>query len=106
MRFVLSDPTIEKFQTVFSKYPEIEEVVIYGSRAKGNYREGSDIDITLKGEKVTENIRSKVWLDLDDLNTPYLIDLSVFNSLSSESLVEHINRVGLSFYKRKERVGV
>jgi uncharacterized protein len=106
MKFGLSDRILEKFHSVFSKYPEIEEVVIYGSRAKGNYREGSDIDITLKGEKVTENIRSKVWLDLDDLNTPYLIDLSVFNSLSSESLVEHINRVGLSFYKRKERVGV
>jgi len=106
MRFGLSDRTIEKFHTVFSKYPEIEEVVIYGSRAKGNYREGSDIDITLKGEKVTENIRSKVWFDLDDLNTPYLIDLSVFNSLSSESLVEHINRVGLSFYKKKQRVAV
>jgi len=64
MRFGLTEDTIEKFHSVFRKYPEIEEVIIYGSRAKGNYREGSDIDLTLKGEELTEAIRSKVWLDL------------------------------------------
>jgi uncharacterized protein len=60
MKFGLTENTIEKFNSVFEKYPEIEEVVVYGSRAKGNYREGSDIDITLKGKKLTEKIRTKV----------------------------------------------
>jgi uncharacterized protein len=55
------------------------------------------------GEKVTEDIPSKVWLDLDDLNTPYLIDLSVFHKLSSPDLVEHIIRVGKTLYERKEQ---
>lgn len=102
MKFGLTEETIKKLNSVFSKYPEIEEVIIYGSRAKGNYREGSDIDITLKGEKLTEEIRSKVWLDLDDLNTPYLIDLSIFHALTSESLINHIQRVGKSLYKSNE----
>jgi uncharacterized protein len=88
---------------VFSKYPAIESVVIYGSRAKGNFRDGSDIDITLLGKQVTEGIRSQVWLDLDDLNTPYLIDLSVFNKLDSPSLVEHIQRVGKILYEREKK---
>lgn len=101
MKFGLTDAIVEKFRAVFSNYPEIAEVVIYGSRAKGNFREGSDIDITLKSEKVTENIRSEVWLALDDLNTPYLIDLSVFNNLDSKSLIDHINRVGKVFYKKE-----
>jgi predicted nucleotidyltransferase len=98
MRFGLTEDTIEKFHSVFRKYPEIEEVIIYGSRAKGNYREGSDIDITLRGEDLTEAIRSKVWLDLDELNTPYLVDLSVFHTLTSESLINHIQRIGMLFY--------
>ena len=100
MRFGLEEQLIKKYCRVFSSYPEIEEVVIYGSRAKGNFREGSDIDLSLKGKKLTEAIRSKVWLDLDELNTPYLIDLSVYHFLDSASLIEHINRVGKLFYAK------
>ncbi len=80
MKFGLDQTTIDKINSVFIKYPEIEGVIIYGSRAKGNYREGSDIDITLKGENVTDKSRSTVWLDIDDLNTPYLFDISVFET--------------------------
>lgn len=100
MKFGLDQVMIDKINSVFQKYPEIEEVILYGSRAKGTYHEGSDIDLTLKGKNVTETIRSNVWLDIDDLNTPYLFDISVFHSLTSESLIEHINRVGKIFYKR------
>ncbi len=99
MSFGLDNETIEKFHSVFNRYPEIEEVIIYGSRAKGSYREGSDIDITLVGTDVTEGFRRKVWLDLDELNTPYLIDMSVFHLITSENLVEHIQRVGKEFYR-------
>ena len=101
MKFGLDQTTINKINSVFIKYPEIEEVIIYGSRAKGNFREGSDIDITIKGIRVTDRTRSNVWLDIDDLNTPYLFDISVFETLNSASLVEHINRVGQVFYKKE-----
>ena len=100
MKFGLSSTVIDKFTAIFSKYPEIKEVVIYGSRAKGDFRPGSDIDITLKGNKITPDIRSKVWLDLDEANTPYLIDLSIFHQLDSNGLIDHINRVGETFYKK------
>ena len=101
MKFGLSDDTIRTFHSVFSRYPEVEEVIIYGSRAKGNYREGSDIDITLIGPELTDDIRSQIWLDLDDLNHPYLFDLSIFESLNSENLKDHIRRVGKTFYLKK-----
>lgn len=101
MKFGLPENTIQKINSVFNHFPEIEEVNIYGSRAKGDYREGSDIDITMKGEKLTEEIRSKVWLDIDALNTPYLVDLSVWHLLSSEDLKEHIRRNGKVFYSKK-----
>ncbi len=101
MNFGLKGDTINNINSVFTKFPEIEEVILYGSRAKGNYREGSDIDITLKGELLTDDIRSKVSLDIDNLNTPYLFDISVFHLLESDSLIEHINRVGKQFYVKE-----
>jgi predicted nucleotidyltransferase len=101
MNFGLDETTIAKINSVFENYLEIEEVIVYGSRAKGNFREGSDIDITLKGENLSDEIRSKVWLDIDDLNIPYLFDISIFNQLKSESLIDHIERIGKLFYKKK-----
>ncbi|MGF1533707.1 MAG: nucleotidyltransferase domain-containing protein [Bernardetiaceae bacterium] len=100
MDFGLDPTTVANIRSVFAKYPEIEQVWIYGSRAKGNYRAGSDIDLTLKGDQLTDNIRSKVWLDIDALHTPYLFDISVFKDVNSLSLIEHINRVGKVFYEK------
>ena len=101
MKFGLKPETIAKINLVFEKYPEVEEVIIYGSRAKGNYRNGSDIDITLKGKNLTDTTRSKIYWDIDDLNTPYLFDISIFDQLKSPDLEEHINRVGQVFYSKK-----
>jgi predicted nucleotidyltransferase len=81
----------------------IDEVIIYGSRAKGNYKEGSDIDITLKGE-VREEDLSKFWHKLDDSYIPYKFDISIYSKLKSESLIEHINRVGKTLYKRNSDI--
>ena len=100
MKFGLSEETINKINAIFSKYPEVEIVIIYGSRAKGDYREGSDIDITLKGKDLTNKILSKIQGDLDDLNNPYLFDVSIFDHLQSPDLEDHIQRVGQIFYNR------
>lgn len=77
----------------------IDEVIIYGSRAKGNYKEGSDMDITLKGT-VTDSDFSKLWHELDDSFIPYKFDISIYENLKSKSLIEHIDRVGKLFYKK------
>lgn len=101
MNFGLPEQTLFQFQSVFAKYPEVTEVLIYGSRAKGNFREGSDIDLTLKGDKLSAGILRQIEQDLDELNTPYLLDLSIHQQLTSESLKAHINRVGRTFYKKQ-----
>jgi len=100
MKFGLTKETIDKIKSVFIKHTEVEEVIIYGSRAKGNHRDGSDIDITLKGEKLNEKILTEINSDIDDLNTPYLFDISIFDKLKSPDLEEHINRVGKLFYSK------
>jgi predicted nucleotidyltransferase len=101
MKFGLSDRTIEKIQHVFEGFPEIDKAVLYGSRAKGNYQPGSDIDLTLFGTGLDHQRLSAIAEALDDLLLPYTIDLSVFDQLRHPALEAHIERVGQVFYQRK-----
>ena len=100
MEFGLKDHVLRKLKKVFNSFPGIEEAVIYGSRALGTYRGGSDIDITLK-VNVGFNELIQVEKKLDDLMLPYTIDLSVYQKLSNPELVEHIDRVGKQFYLKE-----
>jgi uncharacterized protein len=75
VKFGLSYETINKINSVFASHPEVEEVILFGSRAKGTYREGSDIDITLKGCSLNEYIKSQIIIENDELDTPYLFDI-------------------------------
>lgn len=97
-RFGLSDATINQINRVFSDYPAIEKAVIYGSRAKGNYRNGSDIDITLFGNNLTYAQLNRIEAQLDNMLLVYSIDLSLFKDLDEPDLIEHINRIGKVFY--------
>jgi len=99
-RFGLSQATIDKIRSVFSAHPEVERAVIYGSRAKGGYKNGSDIDLTLHGKDLDHRILMDLMGDLDDLLLPYTIDLSNFANLHHAALEEHIQRVGQVFYER------
>ncbi|PWA05067.1 nucleotidyltransferase domain-containing protein [Flavobacterium psychrotolerans] len=100
MEFGLNQETIDKINSAFKKHPEIEKVIIYGSRAKGNYRTGSDIDLTLFGNDLKYDLIGKITSEIDDLNTPYLFDISIYKLLNAPSLEDHINRVGKVFYKK------
>lgn len=98
-KFGLHTETLEKFHSVFRRYPEIKQVIIYGSRALGNYRNGSDIDITIKGENLTHKLLLTIMAEIDELNTPYFTDISYFDNIKNDALREHILRVGKVFYQ-------
>ncbi len=102
MDFGLSSSVIKKLQAEFESFPEIEKVVIYGSRAKGNYREGSDIDLTFFGESLDLRKLQKIELAIDDLFLPYKFDVSLFQQISNADLIDHINRVGKVFYEKEK----
>jgi len=98
----LSAETIAEIRAAFAQCPEIEKVMLYGSRAKGNYRNGSDIDITLIGEGL--RLDNSVYLLMDIFEEsllPYSFDISIFKDIENESLVEHIERVGKVLYERE-----
>lgn len=102
MKFGLKNKDISAINCLFSQYKGIVKVIIYGSRAKGNYRNGSDIDLTIVGKGLTFSEQMHLENQLDDLLLPYKIDLSQLHKISNPDLVEHINRVGMVFYDKNK----
>lgn len=101
MNHGLSADTVERIVTVLTHHPEINKAVLYGSRAKGNYRNGSDIDLTLFGDGINFSLLTQLDNELDDLLLPYKFDISQFAILTHPELIEHIRRVGVVFYEKQ-----
>jgi len=100
MKYGLQENIIQKIQNLFAGFPEVDEVVLYGSRAKGNFRPGSDIDLSLKGDQLNLDALNKIDMLLDDLLLPYTFDLSVYWQIDNAELIDHIDRVGVTFYSK------
>lgn len=99
MKFGLSDTVIDELQGVFRRHPNIKKVLIFGSRAKGNYREGSDIDLAAIGYNLNYNILLSILTEIDDLELLYSVDLLDYQKALNTPIGEHIDRVGQVFYQ-------
>ncbi|MDF1655257.1 MAG: nucleotidyltransferase domain-containing protein [Coxiellaceae bacterium] len=97
-RYGLGEHNISQIQGVLKAYPKVNKAILYGSRAKGNYRPGSDIDLTLQGNELEYADLVAIDNALDDLLLPYTFDLSIFHQIENTDLIDHIERVGLVFY--------
>lgn len=95
--FGLSKETLAAIQACLQQYPDIVWAKIYGSRAKGDYERGSDIDLAFSSPS---DCSSDLLDTLDNLSTPYLFDVTHYESLKHEGLKAHIERVGVVFYER------
>jgi len=100
MSYGLSDEIIKKIRSVLSRHSSVEKAVLYGSRAKGTFKPGSDIDLSLHGATISLKDLSDIDSELDDLLLPYTFDLLVFDTLTHVKLRDHIERVGKIFYVR------
>lgn len=101
MDFGLDDNIIKSFQNVFVKYPEIDKACIFGSRARGDFKKTSDIDIVLYGNNLTHTLNTKIFYDLENLYLIYKIDLINFNSLKDDDkLKENIINEGVEIYAK------
>lgn len=98
MPYGLKSDVIAQINGILATHPEIEQAILYGSRAMGNFRDGSDIDLCLQGETLTLTELLKIENELDDLLLPHKIDLSLFHNLDNPDLINHIRRVGVIFY--------
>ena len=97
--FGLKPEVVVAIRAVLADFDCISQAILYGSRAKGNFRVGSDIDLTLKTQgEPPSSLLLNIDNALDDLDLPYSFDISLFQQISNQGLLEHIKRVGVVFY--------
>jgi len=100
MNYGLPDRTLNTLEIIFKNYSGIHQVILYGSRAKGNYKNGSDIDLTLKtNTSFNRTNLLRIAGDFDDSDIPYFVDVSVYETISNQDLKDHIDRVGKVIYQ-------
>jgi len=97
----LNDKTVAQIHEVLAHYPEVEKALLYSSRAKGNFKPGSDVDLTLLGTGLTSKILGQIQAELEDGPLPYTFDLSILAQITQADLLDHIRRVGVVFYEKK-----
>lgn len=100
----LEPEQIEKIQQVFAGCPKVKEAWLFGSRAKGNYNPGSDIDLALKGPDLalTDGLQLHTLLELLDL--PYTFDLVIWDRVKEPGLLDHLHRVGQRLYAQADLI--
>jgi predicted nucleotidyltransferase len=98
MMFGLQDRDFAEMQRIFDKYPEIEEIIIFGSRAMGNYKKGSDVDLAVKGKNLSGAVIREIEFELnEETQIPYFFDVLQYEALTNEKLRKHIDEFGCRF---------
>ena len=100
MRYGLSEKQRSEIINIISRHPEIEEAVLFGSRAIDTYKEASDVDIALKGKKVTLSLAAKLKFDIEEgTYLPFFFDFVAYPTITNEALKEHIDKKGVTIYR-------
>lgn len=102
MNHGLTADAVARIQGVLARFSAIDKALLYGSRARGDHKPGSDIDLTLCGAALTREQLATIATELDDLLLPYTIDLSHFDRLDHAALRQIIARDGVVFYERQQ----
>lgn len=101
--FGLSEKIINEIQTVLSSFPQIEKALIYGSRAKGNYRDDSDIDVCLFGENLSaENTTKPLSAKLGSIDCLYEIDLTIYDKIDCSKVKKYVDDWGKIIYQKNK----
>ena len=98
--FGLSEDAYQILLNTFRSYSEVQRVIVYGSRAKGNYTSRSDMDLVISNSKISRHQLGEIRDVLEESDFPYLVDLQVYEDITNEKLIEHIDRVGKVIYER------
>lgn len=101
--FGLEETELEQIKQVLKEYPEVDRGVIFGSRAKQTYKKGSDVDIALFGKELERIVTSISFKLNEETLLPYTFDVVAYDAIMSIDLKEHVDRVGIIFYKRNSR---
>jgi len=100
MPFGISDLHFNQIISVLDQNQYVISAMLFGSRAKGNFKPGSDVDIALIGAELTLKDVFNLQNQLDDYDQPYIFDLILYDSITEPALISHIHRVGIEIYHR------
>jgi len=103
MNFGLSGKITSYIQDVLEKHSTVEQAVIFGSRAKGNFKTGSDIDLALSGQSLTADEGLRIQGEMEATPIPHKVDILIFSKITNPDLRDHIQRVGQIFFKKSHR---
>lgn len=99
-KFGLSDKTIKVITDLFKKYTQINKVIIFGSRARGNFKNSSDIDMAICGENIDFKFIRHISAELDELPTPYSFDVLNYSDVENNEIKTNIDKDGVIFYQK------
>uniref|UniRef100_C6E103 DNA polymerase beta domain protein region n=1 Tax=Geobacter sp. (strain M21) TaxID=443144 RepID=C6E103_GEOSM len=101
MPYGLLERDLEHILAAVKSLPEISQLVLFGSRAKGNFKTGSDVDLAIKGAAVSYETALKLAEILNEEKPlPYFFDVVHYEGVSEPGLIEHIDRVGVVLYSK------
>lgn len=100
MMYGLSDTVVADICSVFRRFPNVEKVLIFGSRAKGTYSEGSDIDLAVVAENLSFGQLLDIQIGVENLELLYKVDIVDYKKSIGTPFGEHIDRAGRLFYSR------
>ena len=102
----MTDDELNLLYSLFARQKQIEQVILYGSRAKGTNKPFSDVDITLLGIGLNRSHLNRLMADIDESSLPYLFDISLFDKLTNPDLIKQIEQTGVILYQREEKAFV
>ena len=101
MKYGLSKKQLNEIISFIEQYPQVQEAVLFGSRAIGTYKEASDVDIALKGNDVTAGLAAKMKFNIEeDTTLPFFFDFIAYPTITNEKLKEHIKDKGVVIYHK------
>ena len=104
MKFGLAQHIIDKLIAVFEENPKVDKALVFGSRAMGNYRPDSDIDIALKGQDLNTDAIIAMSVAFEEKGITHKVDLINYETINEPDLKDHIDRVGIEVYSRWKKV--
>jgi predicted nucleotidyltransferase len=98
--FGIVETVFNELILLFSQNPNIEKAALFGSRAMGKFKDGSDIDIALFGENITLNDQLDLSIKLEKLGYPYTYDFQIHKNIKDKNMLDHIERIGIVIYQK------
>lgn len=95
MNIGIGQNDLQQIIAIFKSNPKISELILFGSRAKGVFNNGSDIDLCIKGSLLELNDILELKVDIDELLLPYQFDIIIYHRIKEKALIDHIDRVGI-----------